>query len=103
MSTPNANTPPPNINPTPKQRFMSSKDAVAAHRSLMQRDDLQMSLDFALLEYQRRVVQSINDSMAGAGHLRIVGALEFLSTLKSLAESMPTPVLVDHDNLNQKA
>lgn len=59
----------------------------------MQRDDLREALDFALLQYQTRVALITNESMAGGGHFRMLGALEFIQELITLAESSPpTPV-----------
>lgn len=90
-------------NPSPKARFMGSKANVEAHRSLMQRDDLQHSIDFALLEYQRRVAMITNEQLAATGHFRILGALEFIQTMKDLAESTPEPTKIIPPSLNHRA
>lgn len=94
----------PNVNPTPKERFRSSAAAVSAHRDLMQRQDLQMSLDFALLEYGRRRFKPMNDQFAGAEGLRVAGAYEFVECLKNLAEPMPElTVMPSKQNLDHRA
>lgn len=91
----------PNTNPTPKQRFQADKKAVENHRSLMQRDDLQRSIDFALLEYQHQVALRTNEQMSGSGHFRMLGALEFIGQMKNLAETYQAPTIVDRDNLKK--
>lgn len=93
----------PVINPSPKTRFMSSKANVERHREMMQNDYLQTSLDFALLEYQAQVAVRTPENVAGAGHFRMLGALEFVQTLKTLAESVQVPVSIVRDNLDHQA
>lgn len=76
---------------------------VSTHRDLIQRPDLQRSLDFALLEYQTQVARHTDSAMAGAGHFRMVGALEFVTVLKTLAEtSVALPIKKD-PGLDHKA
>lgn len=92
----------PTLNPTPKQRFIQSTAIVSAHRNLMQSDQLRMSLDFALLEYQRRVSETSNPDMNGAvaGHFRMLGAQEFINTLIMLAETPVIPTVKPQGNLD---
>lgn len=90
------------INPSPKTRYMSDTKRISIHRELMQRDDVIMALDFALLQYQSRVAQITNESMAGAGHFRMLGALEFIQELITLAESQTIRPVKDTGNLIHK-
>lgn len=90
-------------NPSPKARFIHSKEFVEKHRELMQRDDLQRGLDYALLEYQKEVAMRTNEQMAGTGHFRIVGALEFIQILKDLAEPMAIMPKREDKTLNYRA
>lgn len=74
---------------------------VKSHRDLMQNDDLQRSINFALLEYQRQLCEQRSDvNSAAASHFRAMGALEFVQVLKTLGENvrMPAPTVVQ--NLN---
>lgn len=81
-----------NPNPSPKARFLSVKPYVNTHRDLVLRDDFQRALDYALMEYQTQVARNTDYAMAGAGHFRIVGALEFVTVLKTLSEQgVPQP------------
>jgi hypothetical protein len=65
---------------------MQSSATISAHRNLMQRDELRIALDFALMEYQSRVSLTSKEDMNGAvaGHFRMLGAQEFVQTLRSL-------------------
>ena len=92
-----------NRNTPPKDRFKEIPEFVHAHRELMQSPNLRRSLDYALLEYQRRVCRETNEQMAGAGHFRMLGATEFIDVLINLAETIPMPTLVPRGNLDHKA
>lgn len=93
----------PNTNPSPKLRFLNDKVAVHAHREIMQSPSLQHSVDMALLEYQGILQLRTPPEAPAVGHLKMVGALEFLSVLKNLGEATaPVPVVVDRDNLQHK-
>ncbi|OLE10693.1 MAG: hypothetical protein AUG89_11560 [Acidobacteria bacterium 13_1_20CM_4_56_7] len=75
------------------------------HRALMQSEDFQRSLDYALLEYQRQLAQTAvtNTLEPTACHFKIVGALEFMQTLRNLAESPMRPEVVRDGNLDHRA
>jgi hypothetical protein len=89
-------------NPTPKARFQSRKNNIEAHRRLIEQDAFDSGVDFALMEYQRTLAQqSANFNDAAANHFKITGALEFLQTLRNLAEMATRPTIVDKDNLQQ--
>lgn len=81
---------------------MQDAKRISRHRDLMQSDDLQTSIDFALLEYQRQLATRVQESMAGAGHLRMLGALEFLQTLKTLGEATVPSEVVTPKDLNHR-
>ena len=71
----------------------------------MQRDDLLMSIDFALLEYQRRLsgVGVNNFNECAANHMKMAGVQEFLDILRNLAESPVNPVGPKTPALDMKA
>lgn len=83
---------PPVFNPTPKVRFQSDDRRLKAHLGLLERSDLQVSLDYALMEYQNILASgsgSLND--AAANHFKIAGVVEFLGVFKRLAEQKAAP------------
>lgn len=77
----------PNTNPSPKKRFMSSGKLVSQHREMIASPVLRISLDYALLEYQRRLSLPAMDQIAAAAHFKTAGALEFIDVLMNLAEN----------------
>lgn len=90
-------------NPSPKARFLTSKTETQAHRSLMQRADLQRSLDVALMEYQGQLAVRTADkefNHCAAAHLKMVGALEFINTLKNLDVVSVSTTTRPNDNLD---
>jgi hypothetical protein len=94
------------INPSPKTRFQENKNFVEQHRKLIERSDLQVSLDYAMLEYQKQLVAtgSLGGNEAAASHFRMLGAHEFVQVFKLLAEQVQQPVpLKTVDNLNHRA
>lgn len=92
-------------NPTPKQRFQEIKNVPTGHRDLIQLAQFQLSVDFALLEYERQLsmVPFDNFNACAAAHLRKVGAHEFLSVLRNLAESSVPEAAKGDGNLNHRA
>ena len=69
----------------------------------MQNPVLERALDYALLEYQKVVAMKTNEQLAATGHFRILGALEFIQTMKDLAESQVEPPKVITPSLNHRA
>ena len=94
----------PNVNPTPKEEFQNNASFVKMHRELMQQPMLAVSLQFAVLEYQRHLARPtvIEGNTAASNFYRLCGVNEFLDTLKKLAEmpdvlkSVPSPTKIDH-------
>lgn len=83
MMTPNG----PTLNPSPKLRFLQDEANAKAHHALIERDDLQRSLDAALMQYQLMLVFDAKDAnAAAAAHFKIAGVHEFLHQFKYLAE-----------------
>jgi hypothetical protein len=81
--------PPPNFNPSPKTRFIQVEANVKAHHALIERSDLDRSLDVALQQYQLLLVLDAKDAnAAAAAHFKITGVLEFLHQFKYLAEAV---------------
>ena len=93
-----------NTNPTPKARFQSINQNIVAHRALIERPDFERACDVSLLEYQRKLSEldsSLNN--AAACHFRILGAQEFLATLRGLAETPAAPKVVATPTLDHRA
>lgn len=83
---------PANVNPSPKARFLNYKPFVDSHRELIQKPELQRGIDFSLLEMQLRQSEKVSDgNSAAAANYRMEGALEFVRTLKTLAEVQVVP------------
>lgn len=96
-------TTPPPVNPSPKTRFLSAKNAVQEHRALLDRPAMQFGLDFALLEYQRVLCESRGDmSMAAANHYKMAGAQEFVHVLRTLSETPRIPTATPTGNLQHQ-
>lgn len=96
----------PNVNPTPKQRFLESKDNVSKHRELIGSREFDRAVDTGLAEYQRYLAQGPTDgnvNLALAGHYKQQGAIEFVHILKNLAEQPPPAPVRTLDQLDHKA
>lgn len=90
MSSPNLQ--PPNVNPSPKQRFLDYKPFVDAHRDLIPRPELQRGIDFALQEMVWEMTASdVDGNTAARNHYMLKGAREFVRVLKNLAERPMLP------------
>lgn len=89
----------PNINPSPKSKFLGIKQCVDRHAELIQRPDLQTGLEQALLQFQWELcgghlhqdVQSANGNAAAAAYYKLMGAHEFIRTFKLLAQTTVAP------------
>jgi hypothetical protein len=82
----------PVFNPSPRTRFQADDRRLKAHLSLLERTDLQVSLDYALMEYQNILAgagNGLND--AAANHFKMVGVLQFLDVFKNLARQQAVP------------
>lgn len=83
-------------NPTPKELFLTNKKAVQAHDNIFSLEPVRHSLDTALLQYQRQLLDIPPNP---ATFERIRGAQEFISILMNLTLT-PQPVKKsDSDNL----
>lgn len=76
----------PNINPSPKARFIAYKPFVDAHRELIPKPELQRAIDYSLLEMSHQLASITDGTNAGANQFKLVGAQEFVRILKTLAE-----------------
>jgi hypothetical protein len=102
------------VNPTPKERFLSSENNVKEHHDLIQSKSFQRAEDFALAHYQRILARQTGATTDGqqknhqvdgmVNGWKICGVHEFLSELRNLAEK-PTQVqapglarTLDHTN-----
>lgn len=87
------------VNPSPKQKFLGLKHCVDQHRELLQRPDLNTSVDMALQQYQWEVcggnilqdTMTANGNSAAASYYKLLGAHEFLRTFRLLAEQPKIP------------
>lgn len=82
----------PNVNPTPRQEFQTNKQFVTLHRDMMQQPMLGVSIQYALLHFQRGLCdqRSVDGNSAAQGFYKLQGVHEFLDILRKLAE-MPAP------------
>lgn len=93
-------------NPTPKAAFQESAQNISKHRDMIASGEFGRAAMFALLEYQRILCQNTppeNFNFCAASHFKMLGAQEFLHTLRNLAESPKVPVIVPDGNLDHKA
>lgn len=89
------------VNLSPKARFMLGSENISRHKSMVDSDHFTLAADAALLQVQSLWVQQITEpNTAMAVGLKLQGAMEFLQTLKLLAETprLTNPPLVS-DNL----
>ena len=92
------------LNPSPKTRFQADKKLVEQHNRLIERPDLQTSIDYAMLEYQAQLTGvAAGGNEAAAAHFRLMGAHEFVNILKRLTEQFTPAVVKQQDNLNHRA
>lgn len=91
----------PNVNPSPKARFQSVAQNITAHRAMLERDSFDKATDAAMLQYSADLAtQNRDGNCAMAMGFKLQGAMEFLQTLKLLAEVGQAPAKrVDTDNL----
>src|SRR5579863_3174313 len=96
---------PPNLNPSAKSRFQIAAENIRLHRAMMELPAFERGMDAALLEYGSILSkQNTNGNEAMASGFKLQGALEYLQTLKTLAESAPVMVArKDLDNLPDAA
>lgn len=98
--------PPPaaNLNPSPKARFMQSGTRISNHRALVMSDAFGEAADAAMLQLQMALAGQVKDgNTAMAVGFRLLGAEEFLSTFRLLAETPRPPAPPVRDNLNPNA
>lgn len=91
----------PVLNPSPKTRFLSSDQNVGKHRDMVDSNEFQRAADFALMEYQAILCQrESNPAVLG---MKIMGAQEFLQTLRLLSEKVQVkPAVKIMDNLQDQ-
>ena len=82
----------PNVNPTPKARFIGYKPFVDAHRELISKPELQRAIDYALLERLNELAAAtVDGSSAAARFYMLQGAVEFATCMKRLSEQSVIP------------
>lgn len=97
--------PEPNLAPTPKFRFRESPNNISEHRTMIESRPFQRAIDFALLNYQLAVAQTVTDNPQNAAYagLKMAGVQEFLFMLKTLSEEPRIVRTVKEENLDHKA
>jgi len=94
----------PNVNPTPKQDFQSNQSWIKMHREMMQQPMLGVSIQFAMLHFQRLLTdtRTIDGNSAAQNFFKIQGVQEFLAILKNLGEMPDIPrTKLDNTKLTQ--
>jgi hypothetical protein len=90
-----------NYNPSPQSEFAKNPQLVKNHHDLVEKPNLRLSIETALLEYQRR--QSNNTvtdiGSCAVGYLRLQGAQQFVDLFYNLAESTTKERAADVVNL----
>lgn len=103
---PIASTPkPPNLNPLPKSRFRESPNNISEHRTMVESRPFARAVDFALLQYQALVTQTVseNPNLASVAGFKLTGAAEFVQTLKTLSEEIRIAPRAEVANLDHRA
>ncbi len=92
--------PEPIRHPTPRQRFLLNGTFLKEHHNLVDSSAFERGCDYALLQYQRQLSESVTDAVgAGAAGLKMKGVMEFLAVLRSLADTSLPPQRRPDDNL----
>lgn len=88
-------------NPSPRVRFQAIPNAITQHKALLEKPEFDRAADYALMEYNRLTAEQVRDgNSAMAMGFKLQGALEYLQTLKTLAEAAPVMMArKDLDNL----
>ena len=91
-----------NYNPIPKSEFIKNSAAAKAHSVMAASETLQTGVSVALLEMSRRLCNANpadNMGACAAGHLRMLGAQDFLEIFLNLAEVQQPAKKTDSTNL----
>ena len=92
--------PPFNPNKSPKQRFTEISQWVGEHRQMVDSLAFTRACDMAMLQFQQTVTSSINDANgAGAAGLKMQGAQQFLTILRTISETSTPSSARPDDNL----
>lgn len=88
-------------NPSAKVRFLQNSTLVTQHQDMVSLPIFQVSLDHALLHYMEELQANSGSDLnkAAAGHLRLLGAREFVFVLRNLGEK-EAPPSPRKDNIN---
>ncbi len=88
------------INPSPKQKFVSLKEWVEAHHSMIDNQPFERAANYGLMEYSRRLCEQTTDMTgAAANHFKMVGATELLHVMRTLAEPVRATTVPVSGNL----
>jgi len=92
------------INASPKAILIQDATRVKAHKLLVQNETFTSGVDASLLQYQRYLGQKdVESSEAAANHYKMVGAMEFVAVLKTLAETPQIPKAANIATLDHRA
>ena len=92
---------PPSFNPSPKQRFREHANNITLHKDLIAMPEFERAIDFAMLEFNRKVSAEIKDtnSALAAGY-KLQAVNEFIEVLRTLTEQRTPSQVVVNDNLS---
>lgn len=95
-------------NPSPKSRFQDTPSRVTKHRDMIASTEFELAADFGMLHYVGQLASGVNptnptfNDYAVIG-VKVCGALEFLQSMRLLAESRPPIQVQTTDNLDHRA
>lgn len=91
-----------NYNPSPKSELLTNPEFIKHHHALVENSILRDHINVAMLEMTRRICDKApadNIGACAAGHLRMLGAHDFVSLFMNLAESESPERAKVSDNL----
>jgi hypothetical protein len=91
--------------PSPQARFLAIKHVVDAHRELLQRQDLQIGLDYAQQQLSWKLTEGggIDANNAAARLYMLKGAHEFVRIFKTLTEVPKAPAQTKGDEMDHSS
>ncbi len=90
--------------PSPKSRFLAIKHCVEAHAELLQRQDLQIGLDYAekQLTWELTKDGGVNGNDAASRFYMLKGAGEFVRIFKTMTEAPKAPAQTKADEMDHR-
>lgn len=90
--------------PSPKSKFIAIKHCVEAHAELLQRQDLQVGLDYAEKQFLWELMKEdgIDGNRAASRYYMVKGANEFLRVFRTLTQMPEAPKQAKGDEMDHK-